>query len=278
MTEKTMVDVSGRRRLLLRVGLDHWADALKRVSSRVQGMGYPRPAVAMRRDRDLIEGDDQSQGLLERLRPQGNLLEEEDEIPDEDGQVAMSHDELRVAYYALRKHRERILDLKRSNEKEEYEPEEQERDLAIIGEPAGDDGQSSGFLNELDLGWEEDPPDPRQMEMTAGAGKSEPSTAPSDETEPSTDSGTEARSSDTESGSGDTSDADEKVAGSVNGRRGEIMEYVEDRLREDASASNKELQAAVVEEFPDAGIEDLSPRQFNARYPLQVKRKMATEG
>lgn len=254
-TGKT-IDLSSGRRRILRVALAHWANALKRVSSRVQGMGYHRTAASMRIDRELIEGDDANQGLLERLNPQGNLLEDEAELPTEGG-VPLNHDELRLSYYAVKKHRERILDLKRKNEKEEYETEEQEADLDMIGEPAGPDGESSsGFLAELDLGWETADPDPLQMDLTetTGGGGSSP-----DSPEPSV-------SPEAEQAAEENGDLEEFV-----------LRYCRRRLEENPDLPNKDLHEECVVEFPNAGLDDLTLRQFHARYPLQVKRAMAQE-
>lgn len=52
-----------------------------------------------------------------------------------------------------------------------------------------------------------------------------------------------------------------------------VMELVERELKKNPDVSTQELydKAAKVE----SDIKDLSARQFNARYPLQVKRKMA---
>jgi len=55
------------------------------------------------------------------------------------------------------------------------------------------------------------------------------------------------------------------------------MAYVRERLEEDPDLENQALYEECVEEFPEAGIDDLSLRQFHARWPLQVKRAMAKE-
>lgn len=55
-----------------------------------------------------------------------------------------------------------------------------------------------------------------------------------------------------------------------------VMEMVEETLREDPDVSNEELRRKAAE--IDSDIEELSARQFNARYPLQVKRKMSPDG
>lgn len=244
MADRRSVPLGDGRRRIMRVALAHWGDALKRVASRVQGMGYHPTAAAMRRDRALIEGDDQSQGLVERLSPQQNLLSDPEESPV-DGAVALSHDELRLSYYAVRKHRERILDLKRKNEKEEYETEEQEADLAMIGEPRGDDGEpSSGFLADLDLGWEEAELDPAQMDLVE---------QPAGETPEEEEAAVEEELEDL------------------------VMAYCRRRLEENPDLENKVLHQEAQEEFPGSGIGELTLRQFHARYPLQVKRAMAAE-
>lgn len=54
-----------------------------------------------------------------------------------------------------------------------------------------------------------------------------------------------------------------------------VLKLVEDRLREDPDQTTKDLKRAA-EEIDD-DIKELTPREFNARYPLQVKRKMAAE-
>ncbi len=59
-------------------------------------------------------------------------------------------------------------------------------------------------------------------------------------------------------------------------RNPDVMEMVERELRENPDVSNEDLKPKAEE--IDEEIEDLSARQFNARYPLQVKRKMASDG
>lgn len=58
-------------------------------------------------------------------------------------------------------------------------------------------------------------------------------------------------------------------------RNERVMEMVEEALREDPDVSNEELQERASEIDPRIG--ELSARSFNARYPLQVKRKLASE-
>lgn len=58
-------------------------------------------------------------------------------------------------------------------------------------------------------------------------------------------------------------------------RNPEVMEMVEESLRDDPDYSAKDLKLKAEE--IDEGIEDLSVRQFNARYPLQVRRKLSAE-
>lgn len=251
------IDVSGPRLRILRVALAHWARALKRVSSRVQGMGYPGTAAAMREDRERIKGSDHAQGLLERLNPQANLLEDDDEKPT-NGHVPLDRDELRISYFAVRKHRERILDLKRKNEKEEYETDEQDRDLELIGEPRGDDGQpSTGFLSELDLGWEDEEADPDQITMyeatPEGAGAAAAPVGASVE----------------------EADDEEEIEEDLSEH---IQAFCRRKLEENPDLENRALFDQAVEAFPGAGLEDLTLRQFHARYPLQVKRAMAKDG
>lgn len=52
-----------------------------------------------------------------------------------------------------------------------------------------------------------------------------------------------------------------------------IMDMVRQELSDDPDVENKDLYAKAKE--IDSSVEDLSLRQFHARYPLQVKRKMA---
>jgi hypothetical protein len=52
-----------------------------------------------------------------------------------------------------------------------------------------------------------------------------------------------------------------------------VMEMIEAELKKNADISNQELFAKA--KAMDKSIGKLSPRQFNARYPLQVKRAMA---
>lgn len=58
-------------------------------------------------------------------------------------------------------------------------------------------------------------------------------------------------------------------------RNPEVMEMVEEELRQNPDISNKDLKLKAEE--IDGDVEDLSGRQFNARYPLQVKRKLSAE-
>lgn len=58
-------------------------------------------------------------------------------------------------------------------------------------------------------------------------------------------------------------------------RNERVMEMVEEAIRENPDVSNQELQERAAEIDPRIG--DLSPRSFNARYPLQVKRKLSAE-
>ena len=55
-------------------------------------------------------------------------------------------------------------------------------------------------------------------------------------------------------------------------RNERVMEMVEEELRKNPDVSNDELQEQAAEIDPRIG--ELSPRSFNARYPLQVKRKL----
>jgi hypothetical protein len=52
-----------------------------------------------------------------------------------------------------------------------------------------------------------------------------------------------------------------------------VMKFVEDTLRKSPRIKNAALFERVKESFPSMG--ELSNRQFNARYPLQVKRRRA---
>ena len=58
----------------------------------------------------------------------------------------------------------------------------------------------------------------------------------------------------------------------------EVYRYVRERMEENPDVENKVLKQECEERFPDVGIDDLSLRQFHARYPLQVKRAMVHEG
>ena len=58
-------------------------------------------------------------------------------------------------------------------------------------------------------------------------------------------------------------------------RNPDVMELVERELRENPDVSNRDLKLKAEE--IDEEIEDLSARQFNARYPLQVKRRLSAE-
>lgn len=56
-------------------------------------------------------------------------------------------------------------------------------------------------------------------------------------------------------------------------KKDEIMEMVRQELSDDPDAENKDLYAKAKK--IDPSVDDLSLRQFHARYPLQVKRKLA---
>lgn len=58
-------------------------------------------------------------------------------------------------------------------------------------------------------------------------------------------------------------------------RNERVMEMVEEELRDNPDVSNEKLQEQAAEIDPRIG--KLSARSFNARYPLQVKRKLAAE-
>lgn len=58
-------------------------------------------------------------------------------------------------------------------------------------------------------------------------------------------------------------------------RNPDVMEMVEEQLRKNPDISNRDLKLKA--EDIDSDIENLSARQFNARYPLQVKRRLAAE-
>lgn len=55
----------------------------------------------------------------------------------------------------------------------------------------------------------------------------------------------------------------------------DVMEMVRKELSEDPNAETKALFEKAKE--MDSSLEDLSLRQFHARYPLQVKRKMSSK-
>lgn len=55
-----------------------------------------------------------------------------------------------------------------------------------------------------------------------------------------------------------------------------VMEVVEDAISENPDISVEALQARAAE--VDPSVSDLSPRSFNARYPLQVRRRLSQEG
>lgn len=52
-----------------------------------------------------------------------------------------------------------------------------------------------------------------------------------------------------------------------------VMKMVRDELKKNPDAENKELYEKATK--VDGAIEDLTLRQFHARYPLQVKRQLA---
>lgn len=54
-----------------------------------------------------------------------------------------------------------------------------------------------------------------------------------------------------------------------------VMEVIEAELKKNPDASNQALFEKATE--VDKSIAKLTPRQFNARYPLQVKRSMAPQ-
>ncbi len=55
-----------------------------------------------------------------------------------------------------------------------------------------------------------------------------------------------------------------------------VMEMVEKELRKNPKTPNSELREKA--EKIDKSIAELSDRQFNARYPLQVRRRLAPSG
>ncbi len=52
-----------------------------------------------------------------------------------------------------------------------------------------------------------------------------------------------------------------------------VMKMVEDEIKKNPSVATSDLFQKATK--VDKSIEKLSPRQFNARYPLQVKRRMS---
>lgn len=265
------LELTERRRRLLRNALDHWTPAVKRIRSRVRGMGYAEAANMIEPDTDLLEGTDTRPGLVARLEPQEDLFDQDEA---EGPAITLEGRECRLSYYACRKHRERLLKLKKDLGEEGYDPEDLETDLEVLGETADpdEDEPSTGLIGDLDFGWEDEGPDPDQLELdarTAPAGKSSPSGSPSDDTEPSTESETESASSATKTSSPDGSDDGVETDD-------EIMEMVRAELEEDPDAENKALYRKAKK--IDPAVEDLTLRQFHARYPLQVKRAMARDG
>lgn len=55
----------------------------------------------------------------------------------------------------------------------------------------------------------------------------------------------------------------------------QVLEMVEKEIRKNPDVDNETLFNKAVEK--DKGVSKLSSRQFNARYPLQVKRRLANE-
>lgn len=58
-------------------------------------------------------------------------------------------------------------------------------------------------------------------------------------------------------------------------RNSEVMAMVEEAIRENPEISNEQLQERASKLDPEVG--ELTPRSFNARYPLQVKRRLSAE-
>jgi hypothetical protein len=238
------LELDERRRRLLQNALDHWTPAVKRIRSRVKGMGYREAAELIEPDTDLLEGTDTDVGLIARLDPQEDLFDQDDA---EGPAITLEGRELRLCYYALRKHRERIQKLRTDIHEEGYSTDDIEQDLEVLGRTADpDEGEpSTGLIGEVDFGWEQEE-DPDQMELgepgaPAGAG-SEPAEA----------------------------EVDDDLAD-------HIRAFCRRRMDEREDIEVAALKEEVEEEFPDAGIEDLTLRQFHARYPLQVKRQMVQE-
>lgn len=158
------LELTERRRRLLQNALEHWSPAVKRIRSRVRGMGYADAAELIEPDTDLLEGSDTEPGLVARLDPQEDLFDTD----EADGPaITLNRREARLAYYALRKHRERVQKLRKDLQEEGYSPEELEEDLEVLGKTADPDENepSTGLIGEVDAGWEEDPEDPDQMEL-----------------------------------------------------------------------------------------------------------------
>lgn len=158
------LELTERRRRLLKSALEHWSPAVKRIRSRVKGMGYREAAQLIEPDTDLLEGTDTEPGLVARLDPQEDLFDTD----EADGPaITLGRREIRLAYYALRKHRERIQKLRKSLKEEGYAPEDLEDDLEILGQTADpdEDEPSTGLIGDVDFGWEEEPEDEDQMEL-----------------------------------------------------------------------------------------------------------------
>lgn len=243
---KTMtVELDERRRRLLQNALDHWTPAVKRIRSRVKGMGYREAAELIEPDTDVLEGTDTKPGLIARLDPQEDLFDQD----ETDGAgITLEGRELRLCYYALRKHRERVQKLRTDLKEMGNATDELEEDLDVIGRTADpDEGEpATGMIGEVDFGWEEEGPDPDQLELGEPAAGAAAGAA----------------------GAGD--DVDEEM-------KEHILAFCRRRMEERENIPNNELQEEVAQEFPDAGIDELTTRQFHARYPLQVKRKMVRE-
>lgn len=153
-----MLDLDEDTRRILQHALEHWTRAVKGIVTRVEGMGYPLPMAV--EDRKILEGGgDGKPGLVERLDPQASLFEGS----TEGAGISLTDDEARFAFYAVRKHRERVDKLRKDLKDQDYETVEQEADLDRIG----DHEEGEGLLGDLDLGWLDTPPDPDQTEIEA---------------------------------------------------------------------------------------------------------------
>lgn len=157
---------AGDRRLLHQAAKD-WGPKLRRLYSGFAGSGYRAEAQQMLRDAELLQGDDHSAGIVDRLQEQASLFEE----GGSSAVINATKREQRVLWYGLRAHRKDVERAKARDEEFGYDVAQHDADLARIGvyevDAEGSGVGVGGWLEKLDGGYEAREPivDPSQKEI-----------------------------------------------------------------------------------------------------------------